>query len=303
MCAGGCVCAHVYIHVCIQFHLVSSWFHSFRSALPDPSGPFRSGPFLSLPDPSLAFRSLPDPPSGSSFRTLLPDPPSGPPFRTTLPDHPSGPPFRTTLPDHPSGPPFRTTLPDHPSGPPFRTTRPDHPSGPPFRTTLPDPSGPFASAHDDMHLAAHQALLAVLRDGKHTCTILSGDATQAAFRREFIVIHGGISLNIMGFYGAYWDAYQILWYIFWEGGLSENGLYQIKGRVGENPGSNHQQVPFFQSHEVNPPTNPPPRRDLGHLWDFHWADVPNSRVCWVSSSGSGTGASRKPWKHSRSGTL
>lgn len=27
------------------------------------------------------------------------------------------------------------------------------------------------SAHDDMHLAAHQALLAVLRDGKHTCTI------------------------------------------------------------------------------------------------------------------------------------
>ena len=78
-----------------------------------------------------------------------------------------------------------------------------------FRT-LPDPSGPFASAHDDMHLAAHQALLAVLRDGKHTCTILSGDATQAAFRREFIVIHGGISSNIMGFYGAYWDAYQIL---------------------------------------------------------------------------------------------
>jgi len=41
-----------------------------------------------------------------------------------------------------------------------------------------------------MHLAAHQALLAVLRDGKHTCTILSGDATQAAFRREFIAIHG-----------------------------------------------------------------------------------------------------------------
>ena len=115
------MCAHVYIHVCIQFHLVSSWFHSFRSALPD----------------------------------------------------------------HPSGPPFRTTLPDN-------------------------PSGPFASAHDDMHLAAHQALLAVLRDGKHTCTILSGDATQAAFRREFIVIHGGVSLNIMGFYGAYWDAYQIL---------------------------------------------------------------------------------------------
>ena len=123
-----------------------------------------------------------------------------------------------------------------------------------FRT-LPDPSS--ALAHDDMHLAAHQALLAVLRDGKHTCTILSGDATQAAFRREFIVIHGGISSNIMGFYGAYWDAYQILWYIFWEGGLSENGLYQIKGRVGENPGSKHQQVPFFKAmRSTHQPTHP-----------------------------------------------
>ena len=99
---------------------------------------------------------------------------------------------------------------------PLVSFRPSGPFGP-FRT-LPDPSGPFrtlpdpssALAHDDMHLAAHQALLAVLRDGKHTCTILSGDATQAAFRREFIVIHGGVSLNIMGFYGAYWDAYQIL---------------------------------------------------------------------------------------------
>ena len=69
---------------------------------------------------------------------------------------------------------------------PLVSFRPSGPFGP-FRT-LPDPSS--ALAHDDMHLAAHQALLAVLRDGKHTCTILSGDATQAAFRREFIAIHG-----------------------------------------------------------------------------------------------------------------